>query len=192
LVHLQEVTANQEWLKIAKSLTNFVLERFGGEEPLFFYTPSDQKDVIIRKKEIYDGATPSGNAVMMCNLYQLGIIFDIPDWKSRSLAMAASVQDAVLKYPGSFGIWAGFLLSLSYGIPEIAITGEESTNLSNEFLRNFIGYYVFQSATLSNNDFPLLAEKPFSQKGQIFLCKDYACQAPVETVAELVKLVRNP
>jgi uncharacterized protein YyaL (SSP411 family) len=103
--------------------------------------------------------------------------------------MAASVKEAATKYPGSFGIWAGYLLSTAYGIPEIAITGEESTVLSNEFLRNFIGYNVFQSATLSNNDFPLLAEKPFSQKGQIFLCKDYACQAPVQTVAGLLNLL---
>jgi uncharacterized protein len=191
LIHLQEVTANQEWLNIAKSLTNFVIGNFGDDGPLFFYTPADQKDVIIRKKEIYDGAVPSGNAVMMWNLYQLGIIFDIPDWKSRSLQMAGSVHEAVVKYPGSFGVWAGFLLSSTYGIPEVAITGEESTNLSNEFLRNFIGYNVFQSATLSNNDFPLLAEKPFSKKGLIFLCKDYACQAPVHTVNELLALLRN-
>ena len=126
---------------------------------------------------------------MMWNLYQLGTIFDIKEWKLRSIQMAASVQETVVKYPGSFGVWAGFLLSSAYGIPEIAITGQESTVLSNEFLRNFIGYNVFQSATLSNNDFPLLTEKPFSQKGQIFLCKDYACQAPVQTVAELVNLL---
>jgi uncharacterized protein YyaL (SSP411 family) len=191
LIHLQEITANQEWLKIAKSLTNFVIGSFGQEGPLFFYTPVGQEDVIIRKKEIYDGATPSGNSVMMWNLYQLGTIFDISEWKSRSLEMAASVKEAVIKYPGSFGVWAGFLLSTTYGIPEIAITGEESTVLSNEFLRTFIGYNVFQSATLSNNYFPLLAEKPFSRKGMIFLCQDYACQAPVKTVAELVNLLEN-
>jgi uncharacterized protein YyaL (SSP411 family) len=189
LIHLQEVTANQEWLKIAKSLTDFVVSNFGQEGPLFFFTPSGQNDVIIRKKEIYDGAIPSGNSVMMWNLYQLGTIFDISEWKQRSLEMAASVKEAAVKYPGSFGVWAGFILATTYGIPEIAITGEESTVLSNEFLRNFIGYNVFQSATLRNNDFPLLAEKPFSQKGQIFLCKDYACQAPVQTVAELVNLL---
>ncbi|HTE23157.1 thioredoxin domain-containing protein [Flavitalea sp.] len=191
LIHLQEVTANQEWLNIAKSLTNFVIGNFGQEGPLFFYTQAGQKDVIIRKKEVYDGATPSGNSMMMWNLYQLGTIFDISEWKSRSIEMAASVQETVVKYPGSFGVWAGFLLSSAYGIPEIAITGQESTVLSIEFLRNFIGYNVFQSATLSNNDFPLLTEKPFSQKGQIFLCKDYACQAPVQTVAELVNLLEN-
>jgi uncharacterized protein YyaL (SSP411 family) len=191
LIHLQEITADQEWLKIAKSLTNFVVDNFGEDGPLFFYTSADQTDVIIRKKEIYDGAVPSGNAVMMCNLYQLGIIFDVREWKERAFAMASSLEEVVIKYPGSFGVWAGFILSLGYGIPEIAITGEESTDLSNEFLRNFIGYNVFQSATLSNNEFPLLAEKPFSQKGQIFLCKDYACQAPVHSVPELIRLLEN-
>ncbi len=189
LIRLQEVTGNAEWLKIAKSLTEQVLRNFSTEDGLFFYTPESQTDVILRKKEIYDGAVPSGNAVMLWNLYQLGVLFDQPDWRERALKMAASLKDAVLKYPGSFGVWARFQVAIAYGIPEIAIIGGESTVTSNEFLRTFIGSYVFQSATLSNDEFPLLAGKPESRKAKIFLCKDYACQAPVETVPELVRLL---
>ena len=49
----------------AKQYTLYVIENFSDDENVFFYfTHRDQKDVIIRKKEIYDGATPSGNSVM--------------------------------------------------------------------------------------------------------------------------------
>ncbi len=191
LVQLQEVTADPNWLKIAKSLTQLVVEHFSEESGLFYFTPDGQNDVILRKKEIYDGAVPSGNAVMMWNLYKLGILFDDHEWKERALKMSAQVQDAVVRYPGSFGVWASFLLSDSKGIPEIAIIGEESTIAGSEFLRTFIGSYVFQSATHGNNEFPLLAGKPESRNAQIFLCKDYACQAPVHTIPELIRLIEN-
>ena len=38
--------------------------------------------MIVRKKEIYDGATPSGNSVMAENLYHLSIIFDQSAWRA--------------------------------------------------------------------------------------------------------------
>ncbi len=191
LIQLQEITADPEWLKIAKSLTELVVSQFSTDDDLFYYTPDGQNDVIVRKKEIYDGAVPSGNSLMLWNLHQLGVIFDQASWKERAYKMAGSLQDASIKYPGSFGVWALFLVSVTYGIPEIAIVGEESTAVSNEFLRTFIGPYIFQSATLSNDTFPLLAGKPGSRKAKIFLCKDYACQAPVETVSELVRLLEK-
>src|SRR5688572_32482371 len=43
----------------------------GEQTGFFYYTKSGQPDIIIRKKEMYDGAVPSGNSVMALNLYQL-------------------------------------------------------------------------------------------------------------------------
>ena len=37
--------------------------------------------------------------------------------------------------------------------------------------------------------FPLLAEKPVTAENHIYLCKNYACQKPVFTVGEFVKLL---
>jgi uncharacterized protein YyaL (SSP411 family) len=61
-----------------------VIEHF--EEPetgFFFYTNKEQADVIVRKKEVYDGAVPSGNAVMAHNLLYLSIVFDKPEWRKE-------------------------------------------------------------------------------------------------------------
>jgi len=62
----------------ARELTHYVLDNFSEDETgLFYFTDRQQKDIIVRKKEIYDGALPSGNAVMIGNLYYLSIVFDI-------------------------------------------------------------------------------------------------------------------
>ena len=64
-INLQEVTADISYLNQAKNLTQWVFEHFFDESSSFFYfTHHNQTDVILRKKEVYDGATPSGNAIM--------------------------------------------------------------------------------------------------------------------------------
>ena len=64
-IQLQEVTGKADYLLSAKKIVDKVILDFSDEETDFFwFTGSEQKDVIVRKKEVYDGAVPSGNAVM--------------------------------------------------------------------------------------------------------------------------------
>jgi len=190
LIHLQEITGNTDYLSKAKEITEWTIEHFGDEDSgHFFFTQLDQKDVIIRKKEIYDGAIPSGNAVMAFNLIYLSIIFDKKDWKQRAMANCQQLSNAIIRYPLSFGVWATLLQAITYDIPEIVITGKNPDTVCKEFLRNFIPYRVFQSATDRNNQFPLLKDKPLSDLPYIFLCRDYSCQNPVTEVHELIRLL---
>lgn len=192
LIHLQEITSDPKYLHRARTICEFVIEKFGEAETGFFYfTNEDQNDILVRKKELHDGAIPSGNSVMAWNLYYLGVVFDLPDWKERSVKACSSLYDAVTKYPTSFGVWATNILGLSYGIPEVALTGLHIQRLRNDFLRTFIPFRVFQSSTLETKDFPLLASKKISEKPLLFLCKDYSCQQPVTEVNALRRMLEH-
>jgi len=190
LIHLQEITSDKDYLLKARKLTELVIEHYAdAETEFFFFTHTNQKDVIVRKKEVYDGATPSGNAVMALNLFYLAIIFDQPSWKEKAIRMTGALQQAIIRYPTSFGVWATLLQSVSYGVPEIALIGENFKNMHLEFLRIFIPFKIFQSATLSDKHFPLLAGKPYSNEAQFYLCKNYACQNPVSETDGLIRLL---
>jgi uncharacterized protein YyaL (SSP411 family) len=126
LIHLQEISGNADYLYRAKALTQGVIDRFSEEETgFFFYTHSGQQDVIVRKKEVYDGAIPSGNAIMAFNLQYIGVVFDVTSWRERAIKMGAGLEQAVHRYPGSFGVWATMILSIVGGIAEIAIIGND-------------------------------------------------------------------
>lgn len=186
LIHLQEITGDGEYLRKAKGIATFVIDKFEDrEQGMFFFTRDDQSDVIIRKKDVYDAAVPSGNSVMAWNLYYLGVVFDVPAWKEKSVKACSSCLDIATRYPTSFAGWATNILDIAYGIPEIALTGEHIELIRNEFLRTFIPFRIFQSTTLETKDFPLLAGKKISEKPLLFLCKDYSCQQPVTEVAAL-------
>jgi uncharacterized protein YyaL (SSP411 family) len=192
LIHLQEISGNADYLYRAKSLTQWVIDRFSEEETgFFFYTNSEQQDVIVRKKEVYDGAIPSGNAIMAFNLQYVGVVFDNTSWRERALKMCAGLQQAVHRYPGSFGVWATMILSIVGGIAEIAIIGNDVEPVRRELLQHFIPFRVVQSAPSANSDLPLLAGKPPSPDTQIYLCKNYQCSVPVQKVSDLIRLLRN-
>jgi uncharacterized protein len=192
LIHLQEITGNADYLYKAKSLTEWVIDQFSEEGTgYFFYTHKAQQDVIVRKKEVYDGAIPSGNAIMAFNLQYLGVVFDMSGWKERAIKMCAGLQQAVHRYPGSFGVWASMILSIAGGVAEIAIIGKDVELVRRELLQHFIPFRVLQTAPQANNDLPLLASKPPSPDTQIYLCKNYQCSAPVDKVTDLIRLLKN-
>lgn len=192
LVQLQEVSGDKQYLWRAKELTGFVLDKFSEDETgFFFYTPSGQADIIVRKKEVYDGAVPSGNAVMASNLFYLGMVFGEGAWKERSAGMCAGLLQAVTRYPTSFGVWASLIQAFSYGIPEIVIVGGNFATLREEFLKTFIPFRIFQSSLQADEQFPLLSGKPDYPETLIFLCKNYACNAPVNEVNALKKQLED-
>ena len=198
-IQLQEVTGEAEFLIRAKTLTHWVIENFSEEDTgYFFYTHAAQNDVIVRKRDIYDGATPSGNAVMALNLLYLGTVFDVNEWKQRAAGNAAGLKDVIKRYPGSFAFWATLINAFTYPLYEIVLAGTYSVEKHKEFLEKAIPNRVFQISSVSHQissvnhpELPILRNKPVVGQSQFFLCRDYSCQQPVKEVSDLIRLIKN-
>jgi len=192
LIQLQEITGDTNYLEKAKMITEHVLENFNDPETdFFYYTNINQTDVIVRKKEVYDGAQPSGNAVMADNLYRLGLYFDESRWKEKSIQMASSLVNAIVRYPTSFGTWSCILLEISTGVNEIVIISEESQRILNQVLKEYIPHKIIMSATDGSNSFPLLSGKERSNETALYLCRNYTCENPVSSISALIDLIRR-
>ena len=192
LIQLQEITGDTFYLEKANEITGYVIEHFEDKKSgLFFYNHQLQQDIILRKKDLYDGAVPSGNSVMVLNLLYLSIIFDEPAWKRKAIDACVGINKLIIKYPGSFGIWATVIQAITYDIPEVVIMGEKLNAIRKEFLSNFIPFKVYQSGSHENDYFPLLKGKPITKEPQIFLCKGYNCQPPVTEIAEFIQFLKK-
>lgn len=190
LITLQEITGDSAWLVKAKSLSAFVLENFSEEETgFFFYTPSSSTDVIVRKKEVYDGALPSGNAVMAQNLHRLSIYFDMPGWGEIARKTTGALENAIVRYPMSFSCWASLVLEIVTGTCELAITGDNPEELFNDVISQYIPNKVIMKSGKMESPFPLLNGKATGPVPLIFLCRNYTCQQPVNSVQSLVELL---
>lgn len=186
LLELQKITADTTWLDKAKELCGIVIKNFSEEKGYFYYTPAGQHDVIVRKKEVYDGATPSGNAVMAYNLYHLAILSDNTEWLKRTETMLAGMSSMIVKYPASFGMWLSVMLQTLKGASEIVLTGDY-VQVQKELLAHYLPHAVVMASHDADDNYPLLKDKTAGQPLAIYLCKNYACEKPVFSVKELLK-----
>lgn len=191
-IELYELTFKDNYLTKAKQYAYYVTDNFSdGENLYFFFTHKDQKDIIIRKKEMYDGAVPSGNSVMAGNLLKLSIIFNIPEWQTRAIKMLIINSGATIKYPSSFGIWASFLLQNVVGLNELAVVGKDSYELAQEISQNYIPYKIMMASTFENDDFSLLKSKPAAIESLIYLCKNNTCFKPLKKINDLISHINE-
>jgi uncharacterized protein YyaL (SSP411 family) len=190
LLNLQQATGNTEWLFHAKDIAQYVVSNFSDDKTdLFFFTDIKQQDVIFRKKEVYDGATPSGNATMAYNIYQLSILFDIPGWKEKAEKMVTSFSDFAIQHPTSFGLWGNLFTEITCGTDEIVVAEKNSFKLSEMVLAEYIPHKVFMTSSNNVVDLPLLRGRQPQNNPLIYLCRSYECLKPVSGVDELLRLI---
>lgn len=181
-IQLQEMTGDTSYLFKAKKWMDYVLIHFIDEDGLYFYyTASYQKDVIIRKKESYDGAQPSGNALICSSLFYLGQVFDLTEWRKQAEKMIHSIRPSLLQYPSSFGFWAQSFYQMSTGMIELVGVGpsvyESLPTLNAAFVPNSIRLM----SQAQEDSIPLLKGKQILDN-QFFICKNSSCSAPMTSV----------
>lgn len=192
-LQLYELAFDATYLEHARQYTLYVIENFSDEDSIFFFfTHSGQKDVIIRKKEIYDGATASGNSVMATNLSKLSIIFNEPGWTQRAIKMLQTLAEPVIKYPGSFAVWASLLQQYAFGLNEIAVLGNNAHSYARQILNNHIPYKIMMASAINTTVFPMLRGKPAGPELLIYLCKNYECLPPFKTINDFKLYMNKP
>ncbi|NDA61889.1 MAG: thioredoxin domain-containing protein [Chitinophagia bacterium] len=186
-IYLQEITGEAEYLNKALQITQWVLDNFLEESTgFFYYTGKTQTDVVIRKKEVYDGAVPSGNALMASNLQYLSIIFDQPAKREQCRALLQAMASSITRYPGSFGVWAGVLQNEAWGLQEWAVLGKAAKRYLPNLLKKYVPNKILQVTETNLLNFPLLSGKyvPEEEENiQFYRCKDYHCEKPMSDLA---------
>ena len=72
LTEVYEANFDDRFLQAASELTDVMVARFWDEKDGgFFFTAKGSADAVAKRKEVYDGALPSGNSVAMLNLLRL-------------------------------------------------------------------------------------------------------------------------
>jgi len=181
-IQLQEMTGDTSYLFKAKKWMDYVLIHFIDEDGLYFYyTASYQKDVIIRKKESYDGAQPSGNALICSSLFYLGQVFDLTEWRNQAEKMIHSIRPSLLQYPSSFGFWAQSFYQMSTGMIELVGVGPSVYDSLPTLNAAFVPNSIRLMSQVQEDSIPLLKGKQ-GIDNQYFICKNNSCSAPMTSV----------
>jgi len=198
LIELYETTFDARWLALAKELADAMLDRFeddanGG----FFFTADDAERLIVRPKEFYDGAMPSGNSAALSLLVRLSRMTGVTRYAEAAERLRAAAGEQVRSQPAGF---TGFLVGLYEALApsrEIVIAGdlgEPGTQAMIEVVRQ---RYMPGTVLLHRppGEHPAIADvAPFTEMQTVieerptaYVCHEFACQEPVQSAAELDK-----
>ncbi len=84
----------------------------------FFFTGKSHETLIVRSKDFFDNATPSGNSVAAEVLLRLALLTDNEDYRRRGTTILRLMAQAMNRYPAGFGRAFGcarFLSQLAQG-----------------------------------------------------------------------------
>ncbi|MCI5083106.1 MAG: thioredoxin domain-containing protein [Saprospiraceae bacterium] len=190
LLDVYEISFDEAYLEKAQAYIEYVIKYFlDTESNLFYFTSAEQQDIILRKQEVYDSAVPSGNATMVHNLWKASIIFGKNDYQELAINMLKRLQETIGKYPSSFGVWASAMRYLTFPYSEIAVIGEQSLEKALQLGKQYMPNALIMQSASSKQEYPLLADKTAANGKNIFVCKNYSCQLPVESIKEALQLV---
>lgn len=183
LLSVYELDFDRHYLNKAAALTEIVLKEFYDPKThLFFATAKHQKDVVVRKKEIYDAEIPSTNAVMISNLHRLGLLLDKSDYTVLAEKMIKLSKGALEKHPMSFPAWLNSSLAVHQGLVEYAIIGQNAPQKAQQLLSHYIPDRIVVASTHEDDTMPLLKGKSAEKDALIYVCRNYTCSRPTKEV----------
>ncbi|HYN25977.1 MAG TPA: thioredoxin domain-containing protein [Pyrinomonadaceae bacterium] len=196
LLSLYEATGELEWFEATLSITNKMIDEFWDDQDGgFFYTGRSHESLIIRSKDYFDNATPSGNSVGTEVMLRLAALTDNNDYRRRAVTILRLIADPLRRYPSGFG---RTLCALDFylGTPkEIAIIGGHDLP-QTRLLRNAVwqpyapNKVVAQAApgdSRSSELIPLLRDRGLvNNSPTAYVCEHFTCSEPVTDPEKLV------
>ncbi len=200
LLELYEATFEVSWLRHALALTRDLIRYFWDtEKGGFFSTSDDAEELLVRQKEIYDGAIPSANSVATWNLLRLGRLTEDIDLEQMALgisrAFAASVEQSPMAHT-QLMVALDFALGPTY---EVVIAGRSGADDTSAMLSAVQAHFSPNKVVLfrPEGEWTNIAEiAPFVEyqpslegRATAYVCLNHRCELPTTEVEEMIRLL---
>lgn len=192
-VHLYEATLDPDLLNFACELAGAMIGKFhdpadGG----FWQSPAGRTDLILRLKDDYDGAEPSGNSVAVLALLKLAAITGRDDFRQPAEATLRLFATRLQKQPAALAV---MLTALNFWLDEprrVVIAGARNSLLAGKLLFATHGVYEPHKVILGNTGPVEPFAKTLTPKGEAtaFVCMAESCQPPTDDPATVKEFLR--
>ncbi len=203
LIDLYEATFDLQYLRRAVELTRQMMEHFWDADDGGFYLAAEsQDDLIVRQKEIYDGAVPSGNSVAASNMIRLARLTGETRWEDHAAQLMQAFSGQVAQGPANHTVLlqaVDFVLGPSHevvivGSPERSDTQAMLQSLRERFLPRKVVLLKGPSDTGTKlGDFAEFTKTQEAIDGQAtaYVCQNFACALPTTDPQKMVSLIEG-
>jgi uncharacterized protein len=189
LLDLYEADFDPQHIETAIQLAGKMRELFeDAADGAFFSTAAGDNNLVLRMKDDYDGAEPSGNAVALLDLLKLAHFTDRAEYREaaeRTLkALGAKIAQQSVAVPQ-------MLVGLDYYLAprrEVVLAGD-----AGEFLRHVRSRFLPHAVVLRAGApfFPGAATmRMLDGKATAYVCENYTCQLPTSQLAKFDELLQ--
>ncbi len=191
-----EINPELKYLETAKTLGNYLLDHFwDSEHSNFFMTSDNHEQLIIRPKSNYDLSMPSGNSVAANCLLRMYHLTQEKKFLDISLKIMESQASMAAENPFGFGHLLNTIFMYLKKPLEITIINPTNSEimkyLTAQFLPESIIVCIQNENQMKNlNNISFFTGKNFqNEKTTVFVCKDFSCSLPLESISEIEKLL---
>ena len=194
LIVLYQVSGDVNYLVEARRLADLMITEFWDEENGgFFFTSNDHEELIVRNKDFYDNATPSGNSVAADVLLRLAKLTGEDKYERFAMTTLRLAATQLRRHPQGFGRTLS-ALEFHLGVTrEIALLGQRESSLASDVLQRYLPDAVIAISSDVKEDSQVvsfLAERSqIDGKPTAYVCRDYVCERPVTTTEGLAALL---
>ena len=182
---LAEASGEARWITEARRVADDLIDLFWDDEHGgVFTTGRDAEALVTRPKDLMDNATPSANSLAAVALLRLAGLTGEARYSERAEAILRLLGAPAGKHPTTFGHLLTALDLWHAGTVEVAVVGDRP-DLVDAVTRRYRPTTVV--AWGEPYPSPLWDERTAGPDGhgRAYVCRDFACQAPVATPAEL-------
>ena len=200
-LELYQASFDPQCLARARALALYTTKEFSAEDGSFYDTANSAETLLVRPRESYDGAQPSGNALAANFLIRLGRLVGDEALVRAGEAVVRAFMPRLTHDPAARPEMAQALWMLTHPPMEIGVAGDPSSPdthaLLHEIRRRFIPaaqlalrpHEVAARAAACSQIPALEAQHPPGTAAWVFVCADYACQMPVNSASALAALL---
>lgn len=201
LLNFYEATFEVRYLQVAIELNELSIRHFWDEKDGgFFMTADDGEKLLVRHKELYDGAIPSGNSVAAMNFLRLARMTGDTSLEERASKLMQAFSVDVERNPSAYTQLLQALDFATSDSMEIVVSGDLDDPRTQELLKTVHSRYIPNKVVLlrpPSEDSPILGIAPFT-KGQraapdgtprVFVCSNFECKRPVSKPKQVLELL---
>ena len=189
---LYEATFDERWFEESRRLADDLVRLFRDEDGEgFFQTGADGERLVLRPKELFDNAVPSGNSVAAEVLQRLALLTGEGAYEQAGVSGLRAVRDLLPRAPTAFGTALGALDLYLGPSNEIAIAGHPEDRRTRALIDEVRGRYLPNavlavSADGATSAIPLLhGREPVEGRPAAYVCQRFVCRRPVTEPSDL-------
>jgi len=183
LIELYEASFEDMYLQAAAALTKTMVTKFWDDKNGGFYQTQSSGAAMPRMKQLYDGAIPSGNSVVLHDLLWLSRLTNEPAYDTMVAQMTKIFAQEVEGAPEAYTFFLSaldFLIGPSYSVTVVGDLKEKDTaEMLNALRKHYLPSTV---VALKQPSKAGLGYQQIEGKATAYVCQNQTCLPPTNSL----------